>query len=441
MEEPSILIVGAGIFGTSTAYHLSLAYKNPTLITVFDRTAFPPSHAASTDVNKIVRADYSQRFYMDLAYEAMEAWDNWPDLEDEQGRFFHRTGWIELEAEGSDLAERIRQTFRDRGRDPTSDVVVDEKLRERWGGVLKHTDFEGLKSAYWNGEAGWADAAAAVEKMMNEAVKRGVNYVCGDVETLALDERGVRGVKTVDGKVYGADKILLCTGAWTSQLLSTTEDELDIEEKTRVEHQVTAAGVCVAHYKLNDEQVTELQDMPIIIYSDRGEVLPPPLRAGSTPSGKGILKYTKAKSFTNTVSTASGHQISVPPAHDQAVVPEQLKQETMKDMIQKSMPQYANGQPDYWRLCWDAITPSQDQLITKHPHLKLSNLYLAVGGSFHSWKFLPIIGKYVVNVLDGISNGAEKDARWRWKTGERQGRGAHEKVIPKRELRDFGESC
>ena len=65
---------------------------------------------------------------------------------------------------------------------------------------------------------------------------------------------------------------------------------------------------------------------------------------------------------------------------------------------------------------------------------------MAVGGSFHSWKFLPIIGKYIANVLDGVSNGKDKDLSWEWKrAGWSLGgiQGAHEKVIPKRELRDL----
>jgi sarcosine oxidase/L-pipecolate oxidase len=106
----------------------------------------------------------------------------------------------------------------------------------------------------------------------------------------------------------------------------------------------------------------------------------------------------------------------------------------------------------FWRLCWDAITPKQHQLITRHPNPCLSNLFLAVGGSFHSWKFLPIIGKYVANVVEGISNGAEKDQNWAWKVGfgcfdeskdsaqhrvKNPDKGAHEKVIPKRDLKDL----
>lgn len=97
-----------------------------------------------------------------------------------------------------------------------------------------------------------------------------------------------------------------------------------------------------------------------------------------------------------------------------------------------------NGRlPDYYRLCWDSITPDQNQLITKHP--RIGGLYLAVGGSFHSYKFLPTIGRYVVTVLEDASNGEEKDRAWGWKdwTTISAGRGAHEKVVPKRELSDL----
>ena len=106
------------------------------------------------------------------------------------------------------------------------------------------------------------------------------------------------------------------------------------------------------------------------------------------------------------------------------------------------MPSLLENGPDiaYWRSCWDSITPEQHQLITKHPNPSLSNLYLAVGGSFHSWKFLPTIGMYVSNVIEDISNGQEKDQNWAWKQhGWQDGaiKGAHEKVVPTAEFRDF----
>ncbi len=58
--ESQILIVGAGVFGISTASHLlSRGYKN---VTVIDRsTVLPAPDAASTDKNK---SAHFRRFYV-----------------------------------------------------------------------------------------------------------------------------------------------------------------------------------------------------------------------------------------------------------------------------------------------------------------------------------------------------------------------------------------
>jgi len=154
------------------------------------------------------------------------------------------------------------------------------------------------------------------------------------------------------------------------------------------------------------------------------------------------LKFDYAGSFTNLVTTPTGHRISVPPNKRGNVVPPVLRHRTIAVGRQILPSIVSNERPvEYWRLCWDSITPSQNQLITKHPDRRLGNLYLAIGGSFHSWKFLPVIGEYVANVLAGNGNGEEMDATWSWKseTWVRPGksRGAHEAVIPKWDLGDI----
>lgn len=162
-----------------------------------------------------------------------------------------------------------------------------------------------------------------------------------------------------------------------------------------------------------------------------GEVLP--------PTDRDVFKFTNATSFRNTITTKTGHKISVPPDQEQHIVPLKLQEESIK-LVRDRIPQILeNGRKvDYYRMCWDGITPNQSQLLTQHPDPRLSNLYFAVGGSFHSWKFLPTIGKYVANVLEGISNGPEKDEVWSWKhPSSLAARGAHEKVVPRRELRDL----
>ena len=277
-QSPKILIVGAGIFGTSTAYHLSLSDPNPESITILDRNAFPPPPAtssvdpplgASYDINKIIRADYSTPFYMNLAREAIDAWSTNALYQ----RFYHRTGWIMLDEIGSDLAERIRKNFRECGRpDPTKNMSLEE-VRKAWGGILQEADMKNFGNAYWNPEAGWAEADKAVEEMLKEATRRGVQYHQGNAVELLLNDdhrRGIGGVKLADGGTIQADKVLLATGAWTSRLMSGMEDALEIDETDRIEQQVKAAGVCVAHYKLNRDEKKVFDEMPVIINGENG---------------------------------------------------------------------------------------------------------------------------------------------------------------------------
>lgn len=80
----------------------------------------------------------------------------------------------------------------------------------------------------------------------------------------------------------------------------------------------------------------------------------------------------------------------------------------------------------------DGFTPNQDFIISSHPHCK--NLYIATAGSFHGWKFLPIIGSYIAKLLDGELEDALVK-RWGW--DRPQEGGAHERVKPRRELRDL----
>ena len=59
----------------------------------------------------------------------------------------------------------------------------------------------------------------------------------------------------------------------------------------------------------------------------------------------------------------------------------------------------------------DASTPTHDFLITSHPHSE--GLYVATGGSFHGWKFLPVIGDYIADMMHGRLEADYAD-RWAW---------------------------
>jgi glycine/D-amino acid oxidase-like deaminating enzyme len=81
----------------------------------------------------------------------------------------------------------------------------------------------------------------------------------------------------------------------------------------------------------------------------------------------------------------------------------------------------------------DSITRSQDWIIS--PHDYCSNLFIATGGSFHAWKFLPVLGANIVDMMDGILS-PEKAQRWAWTAKHNSEGGACSSYIPKRDMKD-----
>jgi sarcosine oxidase/L-pipecolate oxidase len=129
----------------------------------------------------------------------------------------------------------------------------------------------GFRSAYVNPEAGWADAGTAVKVMIGESMKAGVEYRVGKaVDIVHGGQNVVKGVKLAGGEVIEADKVILATGAWTSSLMSGIEHELNLAFEERVESQLTAAAVCVAHYQLSKEEMELYTKMPVIVYGEKG---------------------------------------------------------------------------------------------------------------------------------------------------------------------------
>lgn len=440
-HEPSLLIIGAGTFGTSLAVHASKSYRDPSKITIIDRWdpdgPVQDKNAAAIDINRIIRTDYTSPLYCNLANEAIHFWF-WGIAV--QGHF-HKTGWTVFDGpeQSQDFRDGVRKTFETRGSNIIKDVDAADLVREH--DVLKGLEGAKLGHGYFNPEAGWVDAASATKAYLRVAESRGVKRVTGEVEELLLceDGTGLSGVRLQDGTVLKAGKVVIAAGAWTSSLLSPLEDKLRIADRDRVERQVTAVGRLSAYYELSEDESKHMMDtkLPIVVIGGEVDIIPP---YHNIPS----LKVNDLKTeFTNTVTTPSGRRITAPSKRNQMQVPFKLIQES-ESVIKKSMPEWTrNRSPDRWRICYDAVTPTEDWVLSQHPDGRLKNMYVAVGGSFHSYKFMPNAGQYLLNVLNGKSNGDEKDRAWKWKNeDELKQRGAKEfgnspRNSSRRELKGF----
>ena len=69
------------------------------------------------------------------------------------------------------------------------------------------------------------------------------------------------------------------------------------------------------------------------------------------------------------------------------------------------------------RLCWYNDSFDNHLVIDRVPGKK--NLMVATGGSGHGFKYLPVLGKYVVDIIEGKEDGemgAELRRRWIWRS-------------------------
>ena len=147
MTNPSVLVIGGGAFGTSTAYHLSI--RGYTRVKVLDRFAAPSKDAAATDLNKIVRYDYPNPLYTRLGLEAMTVWRDPKHL---LSGMFRHTGWLMGAHEMTqDFLKSAYESSQKAGLDGVRFMEVSE-IKQTWPQFTG--DFKGWTNL-WSPEAGW----------------------------------------------------------------------------------------------------------------------------------------------------------------------------------------------------------------------------------------------------------------------------------------------
>ncbi|ATY62964.1 sarcosine oxidase [Cordyceps militaris] len=405
-HHDSYLIIGAGVFGVSTALHLINKYPNAS-VTLVDRDAFDADSrvAASWDWNKVVRADYDDIVYCALALEAQDVFRADPLWQPH----FHETGifWMSRD----DYADDVIRNYKALGRKADLARVPVSEARKMHGGVFQNADYSGVKNVLVNKTSGWVAAGDCLRSVTRAAMARGVRYVVAEVAAVTLGEDGeCTGVVTKAGGRLAATHTIVCTGAYTPKLLDVSATETGVAE-LRAGHRIVAGGITTGMTTLNDSDFARHEKMPVGVqwYSTYA-----PFIGSLPPTPDRELKWWGQTIFRNTTEVAPGRLISMPPPqedYNQWIVSERLKD----DIRHASHVFYGDPSKswklDKYRICWDAFTTSSDFIIS--PHAAAKGLYLATCGSFHGYKFFPVLGKYVVQMLEGELS-PELQAKWAW---------------------------
>lgn len=431
-----IVIVGAGVFGLSTAWWLARSgYKN---IQVLDRWPVPSPSSAGYDRNKIIRTEYPDEIYSVLSDEAISLWREplWADV-------FHPSGWI-YGTDGS-LDEDRAKTFDTAVAnthalgDPSKIISLDSwEAAFRLYPALSHahnkrraqvgvyagnsTEPPGGKPTFrgiYNGNAGWVESTHAMLTLKRACQRLGVEFAAGEAGTVvefvrcASDASKVVGVRVQNGAIWKADRVIVAAGAYSETLLD-------------FKNQLHASGYCVTHIRMTEEQYQRYKGIPVLNIARRGYCFPP-----------GEDRIFKICNLDITVVNRERWPEpgcdwgvrSIP--RDQAYHPTDTQprvgREKTLEFARYILPELGDAEVESSKVCWDVETHDDNWIVGYHDSAP-NSLLIATGGSGYTFKNLTNIGKYVVQAMEGTLREDWKDL-WRWRP-DRVG------VFPEREARN-----
>jgi glycine/D-amino acid oxidase-like deaminating enzyme len=370
----SVVVVGGGVFGAASALELSTRGWRVTLL---DPHALPYDGASSTDVSKLVRMDYgSDSFYHELAEAALEGWDRWNA--DWPRRPYHEDGLLVL-SHGPMLPGGFEheswRVLGSRGH-ATQRLSLDARI-ERFPAWRSARYSDG----YFNPRAGWAESALVVEQLLDHARAAGVTVQRDGLGALVERHGRVEGIVTASGAKLLADVVLVCAGAWTPALLPWLSDRM------------WTTAQPVLHMQAPDPDAF------------RAPVFPP---WAADIAGTGWYGFPATADGRVKIGH-HGMGERVDPAARGEVSEAHVAR--TRAFLRESLPDLAEAPVALRRVCLYCDTFDGDFLIDHDPDR--DGLVVAGGGSGHAFKFAPVLGPLIADVVERRANRWAPRFSWR----------------------------
>ena len=369
------LVIGGGIFGVTAALEL---HRRGWQVRLFDPSPTPRTVAASTDISKVVRPDYgADAIYVAMADAALDGWHAW------NGRWgtplYHQDGFLLLSREAMAPGGFEYESYR---------------LLERTGHILERLDAHGrctrfpawpqdqYPDGYLNPRAGWVESGRVLEQLTDEARATGVE-LRENARVTRLLERGSRvvGIEIDSKDEFLADIVLAAVGAWTPALISGLDTVM------------WTTGQPVVHFKVDRPADWQAPRFPVWAadIARTGWYGFPALDDGTLKIGH----------------HAAGRRVH--PDEPRGVRPEELAR--FRAFVEATLPALATAPIVGSRLCLYCDTFDGDFWIDHDPARR--GLVVAAGDSGHGFKFAPILGPLIADVVEGRPNAWATQFRWR----------------------------
>ena len=367
-QMPDVVVVGAGNFGTWTAYHLRRLGARVILV---DQYGPGNSRSASGGETRGVRTSYGDRphgiDWSKWAARAIERWQEWDEEHFAKGmlpRLFFTTGDIIMRDEMTPFMEQSIENWREM--DWPYEVLSADEIRYRWS-VIRTPDVDvGL----YEPRAGVVRARRAMESVAQVFQMEGGELVIGKARPPEAAGRRIDHVLVGDGERVAGGAFVFALGPWFPKYFP----EL-------MGRRLRTSTVGHTYYFATPPGEEGYRHPNCPSYNVPGVTGWPALGSDS----RGFRIRTGGASFDD-------------PDTSIRWIPED-RHDRPRGVLAKYFPALAELPINETRACHYCGTVSRNFIIDRHPGF--DNGWLAGGGSAESFKQGPVLGEYVARrVLD-----------------------------------------
>jgi glycine/D-amino acid oxidase-like deaminating enzyme len=223
-RRPRVVVIGAGIIGTSIASSLAACGASVTVI----EAGLPGEGTTSTSlawVNASSKVDAGPE-QLELALRATAEHHSQANAH-AQTRYFHPTGGIDIRSASADADHLKTNIARLQEAGYSAELLPARELAELEP-VLKLP--AAAVGAYYADEA-WVDGPAMARALLKRARRSGAKILLqAPAKQLVLKNGTVRGVALARGAVVRADTVVIATGRWTQDFLAHLEVDVPLAD-------------------------------------------------------------------------------------------------------------------------------------------------------------------------------------------------------------------
>jgi len=380
MKQYDFLILGAGIFGITTAVELC---KKKYSVAIINPGKIPHPLAESTDISKIIRMEYgTDEEYMDMAAQCIIKWREWNDFFNDP--LYHETGFLLLSQRPIDSASKSFESasyynLLKRGYKP--ERINPEELVKKFPAI----NHEKYADGFYHAVGGFAESGRVVETLTKYATQLGADIYEGQTaDEIIIVNNKVEGVKTREGKTFNTGNVIVCAGNLTPYLVPGLKPYMK------------STGHPVFHLTPSHPELFTYPEFTVFA-------------ADISQTGwYGFPLHPKEK-VVKIANHGVGFEINDPEKDERVVYENDF--ENLRKFLKESIPSLTYDPIVYTRRCCYTDTLDGHFWIDNHPEIK--GLTIGSGGSGHGFKMGPLIGEMISTVAEG---GTHKwSARYRWR--------------------------